>query len=244
MKISCKFLCGAACLTALLSLGIQPVSAQEFDVEVTLDDSQVTSASLNYLDNFPSEIEAYFNEYDWIDASFQEFERIHAELQIVLLSVDDNYNFQANLVVRAQRPIFNTMQQTTVFLFNDDSWGFNYTPNRALVHDELQFDAITTLLDFYAYVMLGFDFDSFSELGGTPYYSEAQNILALAQTTSSPGCRAAVDLGAAVRNSSPTCRIRPIRVTGKHCTPITGSDSTNLPATPSRPASMCWKRWR
>lgn len=165
----------------------QLTRAQEFDIDVTVDDSQVSSASLNYLTNFPDEIESYFNEHDWVDAGFQEQERIQGEIQIVLLSVDNNYNFQANIVIRAQRPIYDTMQQTTVFLFNDDSWAFQYTPNRAFVHDELQFDAITTLLDFYAYVMLGFDFDTFSELGGTPYFTEAQNIISLAQTSSSPG---------------------------------------------------------
>ncbi|MDZ7692640.1 MAG: DUF4835 family protein [Balneolaceae bacterium] len=171
----------------ILLIPFQLATAQEFDLEVTVDESQVSSASLNYLSNFPDEIESYFNEHNWIDAGFQQQERIQGELQIVLLSVDNNYNFQANIVVRAQRPIYNTMQQTTVFLSNDDSWGFQYTPNRSLVHDELQFDAITTLLDFYAYLMLGYDFDTFSELGGTPYFSEAQNILSLAQTSSSPG---------------------------------------------------------
>ena len=181
-----KIIKGAFLVLAHL-LMVGKAVAQEFNMEVSVDQSQVSSASLSYLDNFPDEIESYFNDYDWIDANYQEQERIDAELQIVLLSVDDNYNFQANVVVRAQRPIYNTMQQTTVFLFNDDSWAFQYTPNRALVHDELQFDAITTLLDFYAFTILGFDFDSFSELGGTPYFSEAQNILALAQTTSSPG---------------------------------------------------------
>ena len=171
----------------VLHLWGSPALAQEFNVEVTVDQSQVSSTSLNYMDNFPQEVESYFNEYDWVDARFLKQERIDAELQIVLLSVDDNFNFRANVVIRTQRPIYNTMRQTTTLLINDESWAFQYTPNRSLVHDELQFDAITTFLDFYAYVMLGYDFDSFSELGGTPYFTEAQNILALAQTASSPG---------------------------------------------------------
>ncbi|MFH5884877.1 DUF4835 family protein [Halalkalibaculum sp. DA3122] len=178
---------GAIITMMLLWLCSIPVAAQEFNMEVTVDRSQVSSSSLAYLDNLPGEIETYFNEHDWIDASFLDHERIDADLQIILLSVDDNYNFQANVVVRAQRPIYNTLQQTTIFLLNDESWAFQYTPNRSLVHDELQFDAVTTLLDFYAYVILGYDFDSFSETGGTPYFSEAQNILSLAQTTSAPG---------------------------------------------------------
>ncbi|MDX1618873.1 MAG: DUF4835 family protein [Balneolaceae bacterium] len=162
-------------------------NGQELEIDVTVDRSQVNNTSLNFLDELPREIETYLNDHDWIEANFREMERITGEMQIVLLSVDYNFNFQANIVVRTQRPIYNTLRQTTVFLYNDNSWAFNYTPNRSLIHDELQFDGITTLLDFYAYIILGYDFDSFSELGGTSYFTQAQNLVALAQTTASTG---------------------------------------------------------
>jgi hypothetical protein len=176
-----------ATLLTLLLLAIQPVHAQELNANVTIDRSQISSTSLNYLDNLAQELETYINEYNWIDANFQEQERIGMDLQITLLAVDNNYNFEAQVVIRSRRPIFNTPQETALFLFNDESWNFNYTPNRALMHDKLQYDGLTSLIDFYAYIILGYDFDSFSALGGTPYYSEAQNIVSLAQTTSSPG---------------------------------------------------------
>jgi len=160
---------------------------QELNVNVTLDESQVNSTSLNFLDDFTQKLETYINQYDWVDANFQKEERIGADMQITLTSVDDNYNFEAQVVIRSRRPIYNTTQETALFFFNDENWNFNYTPNRSLVHDELQFDNLTSLIDFYAYIILGYDFDSFDSLGGTPYFSEAQNIVSLAQTTSSPG---------------------------------------------------------
>lgn len=174
-------------LWALISTVALPASAQELNANVTIDRSQLSSTSLNYLDNLPQELEVYINEYDWTDTNFQEQERIGVDLQITLLNVDSNFNFEAQVVIRSRRPIYNTTQETALFLFNDENWNFNYTPNRALIHDELQFDGLTSLIDFYAYIILGFDFDSFSELGGSPYYMEAQNIVSLAQTTSSPG---------------------------------------------------------
>jgi len=174
-------------LWALMSFVAIPASAQEINASVTIDRSQLSSTSLNYLDNLPQELEVYINEYDWTDATFREHERIGVDLQITLLNVDSNYNFEAQVVIRSRRPIYNTTQETALFLYNDENWNFNYTPNRALIHDELQFDGLTSLIDFYAYIILGFDFDSFSELGGTPYFQEAQNIVSLAQTTSSPG---------------------------------------------------------
>ena len=179
-----------ACFGALLTVALlatPPAHAQEINADVTVDRSQISSTSLNYLDNLAEELEVYINEYDWIDANFREQERIGVDLQITLLSVDNNYNFEAQIVIRSRRPIFNTTQETALFLFNDEDWAFNYTPNRALMHDKLQYDGLTSLIDFYAYVILGYDFDTFSELGGTPYYTEAQNIVSLAQTTSSPG---------------------------------------------------------
>lgn len=160
---------------------------QELNASVTVDRSQLNSSSLGFLDDFPSKIESYLNGYDWIDPTFRDKEKININIRVTLLSMDDNYNFEANIIIRSQRPIYHAMQKTTLFLYNDENWMFNYSPNQGLVHDELQFNSVSTLLDFYAYIILGYDFDSFSELGGSPYFSDAQNLVALAQSTSSAG---------------------------------------------------------
>jgi hypothetical protein len=164
-----------------------PTAAQEINADVQVNRNQVDGTSLNYLDNFADELEDYINEYNWIQDNFQSEEDIDLKLQINLLEVSNDFTFDANIIIRTMRPIYNTVRQTNVFLFNDENWTFNYTPNRSLVHDELRFDAIATLIDFYVYVTLGFDYDSFSPLGGSPYFSEAQNLVSLAQTTASIG---------------------------------------------------------
>jgi hypothetical protein len=171
----------------LLAVHIESSLAQELNVSVQVDRSRINSASLTYMDGFAGNIETYMNEFNWIEPNFGEDEKIDATIQITLLGVDDNFNFEASIVIRSQRPIYNSLQQSPLFFYNDENWVFDYTPNRALVHDMLQFDPITTLLDFYAYIILGYDFDSFSEMGGTPYYSEAQNLVSLAQAISSTG---------------------------------------------------------
>lgn len=176
-------------LLVLLFLGMNThlLYAQELNVSVRVDQSRISSSSISFIDDFAGQVESYLNENDWVDATFENHERIDASIQITLLSVDDSYNFEASIVIRSQRPVYNSLQQTPLFLYNDENWVFNYTPNRALVYDRLQFDPLTTLLDYYALILLGYDFDSFSELGGTPYFVEAQNLVALAQTISSTG---------------------------------------------------------
>ncbi|HKK46601.1 MAG TPA: DUF4835 family protein, partial [Balneolaceae bacterium] len=129
-----------------------PAAAQEIDANVTLDRSQVNSTSLGFLDNFPQQLETYINQYNWIDANFEKEEKIGVDIQVTLTSMDDNYNFDAQVIIRSRRPIYNTTQETALFFFNDQNWNFSFTPNRSLVHDELQFDNLTSLIDFYAYI--------------------------------------------------------------------------------------------
>lgn len=166
---------------------VQPIQAQELNATVEVDRSQISNASVNYLDGFAGQIESYLNEHNWTDQNYLDHERIDVLLQINLLSVDNSYNFEANAIIRSQRPVYNSVQQTPLFLFNDENWEFNFSPNSRLVHDELQFNDLATLLDFYAYIILGFDADSFSELGGSSYYANANDLVALAQSANSVG---------------------------------------------------------
>lgn len=161
--------------------------SQEIDADVTVDRSQVDKTSLNYLDNLSDKIETYIDEYAWTDTQFGAEERVRVDIRITLLSVDDNFNFDAQVVFRSRRPIYNTTRETVLFFYNEENWSFTYTPNRSLIHDKLQFDAFTSFLDFYAYLILGYDFDSFNQLGGTPYFTEAQNIVSQAQSSPSQG---------------------------------------------------------
>ncbi|MCW9706047.1 DUF4835 family protein [Aliifodinibius sp. 1BSP15-2V2] len=161
--------------------------SQELEAEVTVDRSQINNTSLTAIDNLAEEIETYINEHNWINASFTPQERIGVDIQITLLSADDNFNFDAQVVFRSRRPIYNSTRQTALFFYNDENLSFNYTPNRSLVHDKLQYDPLTSFFDFYVYIILGYDFDSFEDLGGTLLFTEAQKIVSQAQSISAAG---------------------------------------------------------
>jgi hypothetical protein len=176
------------CIIFLLWLGIPaPDFAQEINASVHVDRSQISNTSFDYLNDLANKLEAYLNGYSWTNDKFQPYERINAAFQITLLSASNNHTFHADLVVRSLRPIYNSGRRTTVFLYHDKNWSFHYTPNSDLIHDKLQFNDIATLLDYYAYIILGYDYDTFSPLGGSSYFSEAQHLVSLAQTTGSPG---------------------------------------------------------
>lgn len=160
--------------------------AQELDCQVKLDMSQVSNSNVDYLKNLKSDIESYINDYHWTTDKFQEDERIKFNIQIIINSVDNNYNVKATLVLQSQRPIYNTVSQTPILVISDD-WSFNYPPNKSIVHDEFQYDNIASMLDFYSYLVLGFDYDTFSQMGGTPYFTKAQKVVDLAQGVGAGG---------------------------------------------------------
>ncbi|MDR9418035.1 DUF4835 family protein [Gracilimonas sp.] len=165
----------------------QTIYAQEFNCDVTINTEQLEGSSYGYLSNFDRVVESYINEYSWTEEQFREEERINCVIQIAFTSGNSDFTFSAETVLQLQRPIYNTTAKTTTVLLTDNAWQFNYPEGKSLIHDELQFDPLTGFIDFYAYLMLGYDFDTFAEFGGSDYYSNAENILNLAQTTSNVG---------------------------------------------------------
>lgn len=162
------------------------LSAQEFNARVSLNKSQIQNSSLDFLDEIVPLIEGYINDHTWTDLRFEENERIRMNIQIILAQ-ESNNNFDASIIVTAERPIYNTLQTTQLMVVSDNAWRFNFNRGRTLIHDLYQFDDIASMLDYYAYIVLGWDADSFSELGGTDFYRQAQQVLDVAQSTGATG---------------------------------------------------------
>ncbi|NBC67248.1 MAG: DUF4835 family protein [Bacteroidetes bacterium] len=161
--------------------------AQEFDCDVSINDRQISGSSYDYISELETALENYINGYRWTNDRYQDQERIRCSWQIVLTGVDDNFNYTAEIALTVRRPIYNTNQESLAILFIDNNWRFYYPQNKNLVHDELQFDDLTSFVDFYVYMMLGYDHDTYSVLGGTQYYGQAQSIFEIGQNSGSQG---------------------------------------------------------
>ena len=67
---------------------------------------------------------------------------------------------------------------------NDPNWSFNYQKGQSLYSNQSTFDPLSSFLDYYAYIIIGLNEDSWDEFGGTPYFNKAINISNLAASTS------------------------------------------------------------
>ena len=157
-------------------LGAAAPQAQELNCAVSINRSALAGNEYGFLDDLQLELQRYFNDRAWTDDVFQDRERIDCTVQITLVAAPTLTTFDANLVVQASRPIYGTGQRTNTVLIGDDAWSFSYTRGQSLNYDPNRFDGFLSVLDFYANVILGYDYDTFSELGGTRFFERARRI--------------------------------------------------------------------
>ena len=169
----------------ILSLaGVWPVltAAQELDCTVRIDNTAISVEQFAHIPQLKPLIEEYLNNRAWTNDRFRREERIKCSIEITMLAGSSSGfdNFSAQLSVGAFRPIYGTTQTTNVAQIADGTWRFAYEPNASLVYDPDRFNTLTSVLDFYAYLILGYDYDSFLPFGGTPHFENAREIVFLA----------------------------------------------------------------
>ncbi|MGB3801273.1 MAG: DUF4835 family protein, partial [Lewinella sp.] len=174
-------------LILLLLLASNCLTAQsEIKWTVTLNTQQVTQTDKNVFSTLEQELVNFLNSRTWTDDVFQEEERIEAILFLTLSeatrSQDDNEQIIPNrytgtLAIQSSRPIFGTGEVTPVLNYQDKRIEFSYEQFQAIqVSDQTYTSELASIIGFYAYIVLGMDYDTFSAMGGQPFFEQAQQI--------------------------------------------------------------------
>jgi Domain of unknown function (DUF4835) len=159
--------------------------AQELNCTVTVNTDNIAVSDKDKLSGFQQMISDYLNKTaftdDWSGP------KITCSITILILTVSSDINFTAQAVVTSQRPIYKTSDNSLMLAINDNNWSFSYTKGQVLYANQSTYDPIRSFLDFYANVIIGFDMDSWTRLGGTPYFTKAFNVANIAASSSSNG---------------------------------------------------------
>lgn len=151
---------------------------------------EVTSVEQEIFKQLEQTIYELMNNTQWTRDKFTVEERINCNLQLQIREIPSPGTFSGSLQVQTSRPVFNSSYNTTVFNFQDDDVTFSFARNAVLAYAPNQFrDNLTSILAFYAYFIIGMDYDTFSLKGGTKYFTEAQQIVSNAQTSGFSGWR-------------------------------------------------------
>lgn len=170
---------------------IQIGFTQELNCQVSIIvDNQipVTSVEKDVFDKLKQTVYDFMNNTQWTKDKFKLEERINCNVQIQISSIPTTGIYTGSIQVQSTRPAYNSSYNSTLLNIQDENVTFNFSRNAILIYAPNQYrDELTSILAFYAYMIIGMDYDSFSLKGGTPYFTEAQQIVSLAQSSGSPG---------------------------------------------------------
>jgi hypothetical protein len=165
--------------------------SQELNCQVSIITDarlEVTSVEKEVFDQLKQTIYDMMNTTQWTKDKFKIEERINCNIQLQINKIPSSGVYEGSMQVQSSRPAFNSSYNTTVFNFQDDDIQFSYSRNAVLIYAPNQYrDNLTSILAFYAYFIIGMDYDTFSLKGGTPYFNEAQQIVSNAQSANAPG---------------------------------------------------------
>ena len=170
-------------------------TAQELQVKVTINHSQIQGSDNSVFDNLQQTLEQFINERQWTDLQFQENERIQCNLNITVSKYNrDENKFECTALIQANRPVYNASYTTTLYNNRDASFHFEYAQFDQLnYNDETVDNQLTALAAYYAYLIIGLDLDSFSPLGGTDVLQRCMQLVNNAQDLGYPGWKSFED---------------------------------------------------
>lgn len=172
-------------------LGLTPIIAQELQCEVTVSSDpglDITTTEREVIEELKNVIYEFMNNTAWTKDEFEIEEKINCNVVLSIVDIPSPGRYSANIQVQSTRPVFNTTYNTPLFNFLDKNLIFNFERNAILVFAPNEFrNNLTSVLAFYAFMILGYDYDSFSPEGGTQWFTKAQEIVVLAQNGGGPG---------------------------------------------------------
>ncbi|WP_029904343.1 DUF4835 family protein [Prevotella sp. 10(H)] len=164
------------------------LQAQELNAKLTINTQQLPSPNTQLISSLESQVNRLLNEQKWTEVTFSKNERINCNVIITLSGQTSENSFSGEIQVTSQRPVYNSSYVTSLFNFRDTQFEFSYRQGESLDYNNISVDNnLVAVISFYANIIIGLDFDSFSLNGGRPYFSKAMDIANMAQSLGTKG---------------------------------------------------------
>lgn len=168
--------------TICLMLLLMPESwCQELNIRVAVQAAPGFPGDQAPLRQLEQDLTRYINDRRWTNDDFLPEEKITGTLTFIVEKRPTPDQFEGSLQVQCFRPVFNSTYESMVLNFTDRDGNFKYITQQALDYSENSYISnLTSLVNFYMFMILGFDYDTFGAAGGDPHFRKAQNILNIA----------------------------------------------------------------
>lgn len=176
-------------------LGFSVLQAQELNCRVEVNAAQLEGSNKSIFETLQTAINEYVNTTRWTPAQFSPNEKIECTLLFTISKYDESTGtMEGTLQVQSSRPVYNSSYLTTLINFKDNNIAFTYTEGEPLLYSETSMESqLTQILNFYIYLILAVDFDSFSPRGGDQFFERLETIVHQGQSSGETGWKAFED---------------------------------------------------
>ena len=165
------------------------IDAQELSVKISINHQQIQGTDASVFDELQEKLQEWVNAQQWTSLKFQENERINCNFHINVTEYKkDQGTWGCTCMVQANRPVYNSAYNSTLFQFQDNNFTFTYNQFTNFEYNEENIDTqLTALFAYYAYLIIGMNLDSFSPMGGEDILQRCLNLTNNAQNLNYPG---------------------------------------------------------
>lgn len=166
--------------------------SQELHCRVQINSSMIQGTNKEIFTTLEKVLNELMNNRKWSNITYSQNERIECSINITVKTYSGGDSFNGEVQVQARRPVYNSNYYSTLFNFRDQNFNFNYVESQPLEANDQQItnNNLLAMMYFYGYIILGYDADSFSRLGGTSFFNMAEQIANSMQNASETGWKA------------------------------------------------------
>lgn len=162
--------------------------SQELNCKVSVVHRQIQGSNTAIFQTLENALNEFVNNRKWTNDEFSQKERIDCNLLINLSKMENNEYFSGSITVQARRPVYNSTYNSLLINYIDRNFSFRYIEFDPIIFNENSFDSnLASVIGYYVYVILGLDYDSYSPMGGQPFFQVAEQIVNNAQNASESG---------------------------------------------------------
>lgn len=170
-----------------VALFASSADAQELDIRIQVNHSQLQGVDNTKYENMQKALNEFVTNQIWTNNVFKTEERIKCNILINITKEVYSDEFQGTMQVVSSRPVYGTGYDSPMLNILDKNIQFKYADGETLTFNENSHYELTSLVAYYVYIIIGFDYDSFGKMGGTPYFEKAQKIVNNAQGSNYAG---------------------------------------------------------
>ncbi len=165
-------------LALIFMTSFQALQAQELQATVTINTPLLQKTDPKVFQELEVAMTEFLNTQQWTDQELEQEERIQVNISLNITDELSASEFKGDLIIQSSRPVYGGNYQSVVVSNVDKGVQFTYEQFQPIQFSENLFiDNLSSVLSFYAYIIIGMDYDTFSPFGGDEYFQTANDIV-------------------------------------------------------------------